>query len=31
MKSTGFEMPPEMKVLAEQSIEAARKAFQGYL
>jgi hypothetical protein len=31
MKSTGFEMPPEMKVLAEQSIEATRKAFQGYL
>jgi hypothetical protein len=31
MKSTGFEMPPEMKALAEQSIEAARKAFQGYL
>jgi hypothetical protein len=31
MKSTGFEMPPELKALAEQSIEAARKAFQGYL
>jgi hypothetical protein len=31
MKSTGFEMPPEMKALAEQSIETARKAFQGYL
>jgi phasin len=31
MKSTGFEMPTEMKALAEQSIEAARKAFQGYL
>ena len=31
MKSTGFEMPPEMKARAEQTIEAARKAFQGYL
>jgi hypothetical protein len=31
MKSTGFEVPPEMKALAEQSIETARKAFQGYL
>jgi phasin len=31
MKTTGFEMPPEMRALAEQSIEAARKAFQGYL
>ena len=31
MKSTGFEMPPEMKMLAEQSIEATRRAFQSYL
>lgn len=31
MKSTGFEMPPEMRAMAEQSIETARKAFQGYL
>lgn len=31
MKSTGFELPPEMKALAEQGIEATRKAFQGYL
>jgi phasin len=31
MKSTGFEMPPEMKAIAAQSIEAARRAFQGYL
>ncbi|HEY7457474.1 MAG TPA: phasin family protein [Xanthobacteraceae bacterium] len=31
MKSTGFEMPAEMRALAEQSIETARKAFQGYL
>jgi phasin len=31
MKSTGFEIPPEMKAFAEQSIEAARKAFDSYL
>jgi phasin len=31
MKSTGFELPPEMRALAEQSIETARKAFHGYL
>jgi hypothetical protein len=31
MKSTGFEIPPELKALAEQSIDTARKAFQGYL
>jgi phasin len=31
MKSTGFEIPAEMRALAEQSIETARKAFQGYL
>ena len=31
MKSTGFELPAEMKALAEQSIDTARKAFQGYL
>ena len=31
MKPTGFEIPPEMKAFAEQSIEAARKAFDSYL
>ena len=31
MKSTGFEFPPEMRALAEQGIETARRAFQGYL
>jgi hypothetical protein len=30
MKS-GFEIPAEMKALAEQGIEATRQAFQGYL
>ena len=31
MKNTGFEMPAEMKAMAEQGIETARQAFQGYL
>jgi len=31
MKTTGFEMPPELKAMAEQGIETARQAFQGYL
>jgi hypothetical protein len=31
MKTTGFEIPAEMKALAEQGIETARQAFQGYL
>lgn len=31
MKPTGFEMPPELRAIAEQGIETARKAFQGYL
>lgn len=31
MKSSGFEIPAEMKALAEQGIEATRQAFQGYL
>jgi len=31
MKNPGFEIPPEMKALAEQGIEATRQAFQGYL
>ena len=31
MKNTGFEIPAEMKALAEQGIEATRQAFQGYL
>jgi hypothetical protein len=30
MKS-GFEMPTELKAMAEQGIETARQAFQGYL
>ena len=31
MKTSGFEIPAEMKALAEQGIEATRQAFQGYL
>lgn len=31
MKTPGFEIPAEMKALAEQGIEATRQAFQGYL
>jgi hypothetical protein len=31
MNSGKFEMPPEMKAIAEQSIEASRRAFQTYL
>lgn len=31
MKSPDFEIPAEMKALAEQGIEATRQAFQGYL
>jgi phasin len=31
MKTTGFEIPPEMKAMAEKGIETARQAFQGYL
>jgi phasin len=30
MKTPGFEIPAEMKALAEQGIETARQAFQGY-
>ncbi len=31
MKTPGFEIPAEMKALAEHGIEATRQAFQGYL
>jgi phasin len=31
MKTTGFEIPQEMKAMAEKGIETARQAFQGYL
>ena len=31
MKTTGFEIPAEMKALAEKGIETARQAFHGYL
>jgi phasin len=31
MKTTGFEIPAEMKAMAEKGIETARQAFQGYL
>lgn len=30
MKTPGFEIPAEMRALAEQGIEATRQAFQGY-
>ena len=31
MKTPGFEIPAEMKALAEKGIETARQAFHGYL